>query len=49
MKVILEVLDKGNKGILVGDLHAKVIFGCNKIVKKTLSLLNENFGEINHD
>ena len=31
LKVILEVLDKGNKGLLLGDIHQKVIYGCGKV------------------
>lgn len=32
LKILLEVADKGNKGLLTGDLHPKMIDGFCKIL-----------------
>ncbi|EAR93244.2 DNA-directed RNA polymerase (macronuclear) [Tetrahymena thermophila SB210] len=41
LKIILEIMDKGNKGLLTGDLHPKLIDGCSKVFPETLKKLQE--------
>lgn len=41
LKIIFEVLDKGNKGLLLGDIHPKIIYGCGEVVENSLKLIEE--------
>lgn len=34
-------MDKGNKGLLTGDLHPKMIDGCSKILPEALKKIQD--------
>lgn len=36
LKVLMEIIDKGNKGLLTGDLHPKLIDACSKAIPDAL-------------